>query len=62
MAWFAANWFWVLTLIAFVAMHMSGHGCHGGHGGGGHERSKDETGKDEVQGRDTNIHSSGHQH
>ncbi len=29
MAWFAANWFWVLILIAFIAMHMFGHGGHG---------------------------------
>ena len=31
MAWLTANWFWVLIFIAFIAMHMFGHGGHGGH-------------------------------
>ncbi|WP_422022350.1 DUF2933 domain-containing protein [Pyruvatibacter mobilis] len=35
MAWLAENWVWVLIGIAFVAMHLFGHGGHGGHGGGG---------------------------
>lgn len=35
MAWLAENWIWVLIGIAFVAMHLFGHGRHGGHGGGG---------------------------
>lgn len=35
MEWFSDNWFFVLLLILFIAMHMFGHG-HGGHGGGGH--------------------------
>lgn len=39
MAWFAANWFQVLILVAFIAMHMFGHGGHGGHGGDGRPRS-----------------------
>ena len=30
MTWFTENWFWILTFIAFVAMHMLGHGGHGG--------------------------------
>lgn len=29
MAWFADNWFFALLLVAFVGMHMFGHG-HGG--------------------------------
>lgn len=33
MEWLSENWVWVLIGIAFVAMHMFGHG---GHGGGGH--------------------------
>ena len=33
MAWLAQNWIWVLFGIAFVAMHLFGHGGHGGHGG-----------------------------
>ena len=32
MAWLVENWFWILTFIAFVAMHMFGHGGDGGHG------------------------------
>jgi hypothetical protein len=35
MAWFIANWFWMLILIIFVAMHVFGHGGHGGHAGSG---------------------------
>ena len=33
MDWLAQNWIWVLFSIAFVAMHLFGHGGHGGHGG-----------------------------
>ncbi len=32
MAWLAENWIWVLFGIAFIAMHLFGHGGHGGHG------------------------------
>ena len=40
MTWLTENWFWILTFIAFIAMHMFGHGGHGGHGrhGGGDRR------------------------
>ena len=63
MAWFAANWFWVLILIAFIAMHKFGFGCHAGHSGhGDHQGSRDEREKDETQGRDVNKSSGGHQH
>lgn len=30
MTWLTENWFWILTFIAFIAMHMFGHGSHGG--------------------------------
>ena len=33
MDWLAQNWIWLLFAIAFVAMHLFGHGGHGGHGG-----------------------------
>ncbi len=33
MQWLVTNWFWALVGIAFVAMHLFGHGGHGGHGG-----------------------------
>jgi len=68
MAWFTANWFWVLIFIAFIAMHLFGHGGHGGHGGhsghggGDRQRSRDEREKDEAQGRVVNTSSGGHQH
>ena len=49
MEWLSENWVWVLIGIAFVAMHMFGHG---GHGGGGHSgrrssRSPPEKGDEE---------------
>ena len=33
MDWLAANWVWILIAVAFIGMHMFGHGGHGGHGG-----------------------------
>lgn len=53
MAWFTANWFWVLIFIAFIAMHLfhGGHGGHSGHGGGDRQRSMDDREKEEAQGR-----------
>ena len=43
MDWLAQNWIWVLFGIAFVAMHLFGHGGHGGHGGhsSGHSSRRD---------------------
>jgi len=32
MKWLAENWLWVLLGILFVAMHLFGHGGHGGTG------------------------------
>ncbi len=32
MDWLAQNWIWVVFAVAFVAMHLFGHGGHGGHG------------------------------
>jgi len=32
--WIAQNWVWILVGLAFVGMHIFGHGGHGGHGGG----------------------------
>lgn len=57
MQWLVANWFWVLIFIAFIAMHLFGHGGHGGDDG---QRSKDEKGKDKTPSRVVNT--SGHQH
>lgn len=41
MAWFAQNWFWVLLLIGFIAMHL-GHGGGCGHGGHKHQHQNDQ--------------------
>ncbi|MFV2054820.1 MAG: DUF2933 domain-containing protein [Thiohalomonadales bacterium] len=32
MEWLAENWIWVVIGVAFIAMHIFGHGRHGGHG------------------------------
>lgn len=62
MAWFTANWFWVLIFIGFIAMHIFGHGGHSRHGGGDRQRSRDEREKDEARGRAMNTTSGRHQH
>ncbi len=65
MAWLTENWFWILTFIAFVAMHLFGHGGHGGHGShGGGERKRSADGKesDEAQGRAGDTRAGGHRH
>ena len=65
MAWLTENWFWILTFIAFVAMHMFGHGGHGGHGRhGGANRERGVDGKEAgaVQSRSAEVRSGGHQH
>ncbi len=48
MQWLSQNWVWVVVLVAFIAMHMFGHGAHGGGCGGGHDqnRQKDESADD----------------
>ena len=62
MTWFTENWFWVLIFIAFIAMHMFGHGGHGGHGGGGRKRSADERENGEAPSRAVDTKSGDHQH
>ena len=65
MAWVTANWFWVLVFVAFIGMHLFGHGAHGGHGGhggGNRQRSTDEGDKDEERNRNVNTRPGGHQH
>lgn len=65
MAWLAANGFWVLVSIAFIAMHLFGQGGHGGqsgHGGGDGQRGKDPGEKGEAQGGVVNTSSGGHRH
>jgi hypothetical protein len=65
MAWFTANWFWLLIGVAFIAMHLFGHGGHGGHGSHGEEerqRSSNDRESGDAQGRAANTNSAGHQH
>ena len=62
MAWIAENWFWTLVFIAFMAMHMFGHGGHGGHGGRSRHRHTREAGKDEQKERLADPRPGGHQH
>jgi hypothetical protein len=59
MAWLTANWFWVLIFVAFLAMHLFGHGGHGG----GHGQQRGD-GKDTgaAPGRAGSTSSTGHQH
>lgn len=33
MKWLVENWLWIVFAIAFIAMHMFGHGGHSSHGG-----------------------------
>lgn len=58
MVWLSQNWVWILFFVAFVAMHLFGHGGHGGHGGG--HNTPQPTSKDDEQG--TSKSGSGHQH
>ena len=62
MTWLTENWFWILTFIAFVAMHMFGHGGHGRHRGGERERSADGKDAGAVQRRFAETRSGGHRH
>lgn len=32
MEWIIENWIFILIAAIFVGMHLTGHGCHGGHG------------------------------
>ncbi len=63
MDWLVTNWYWMLLFVAFIAMHLFGHGGHGVHrsdGGADHQRRGGEWATDEVQKRRDNA--SGHQH
>ena len=65
MAWLTENWFWIVTFIAFIAMHVFGHGGHGGHGshgGGDRKRSADGKASDEAQSRAGDTRVGGHRH
>ena len=55
MEWLAQNWIWVLFFAGFIAMHMFGHGGHGGRHDDAKPVGKDRTQRAPGQG-------SGHQH
>ena len=58
MEWLSQNWVWVLFFVAFIAMHMFGHGGHGGHGGG----RTDPKPKSKDSERRTSEQEPGHKH
>lgn len=61
MAWLTANWFSVLILVAFIAMHVFGHGRHGGHSGHSEKRNRSQEKKSSRKvGSTTNLGE--HQH
>ena len=59
MAWLSENWFWIVTFIAFIAMHLFGHGNHGG---GDRKRVADGEEAGAAQSRAGHTRSGGHQH
>ena len=62
MEWLSENWVWVLIGVAFIAMHMFGHGGHGRHGGhGGGSCGGRRTSDDSAEPRDADAPSA-HRH
>ncbi len=61
MDWLIENGFWVVVGIAFVAMHLFGHGGHGGHGShGGH--SNDSESQHDSEAAERNDQQQKHRH
>lgn len=69
--WLVTNWFWILIVIAFIALHLFGHGGHGNHGGhGDHGGTHDDApprdratrDSDAPPDRSDNVNRSGHHH
>ncbi|HEX6296258.1 MAG TPA: DUF2933 domain-containing protein [Burkholderiales bacterium] len=56
MEWLSENWVFLLIAVAFVAMHLFGHGGHGGHG-----RSEDQD-RDARKDREQDAPRGGHRH
>ena len=42
MEWVMENWIFILFAAIFIGMHLSGHGCCGGHGKHGGDVGHDE--------------------
>ena len=53
MEWLSENWLWVLIGVAFLAMHMFGHGGHGGRGGHGSQGGDGDDGGSGRSGSET---------
>ena len=57
MEWVMENWIFILFSTIFIGMHLSGHGCCGGHGkdggDGGHDKHK-HSGGDSSEKREGN--------
>ena len=68
MEWLTTNWLWLLIFVAFIAMHLFGHGSHGshgghgGHGGGERQQSPTERGTSAERARAENTSASEHRH
>ncbi len=62
MEWFTTNWFWIVVGIAFVVMHLFGHGGHGGHSGHGGQPPTDEARKSDAEETRASTSSGGHHH
>ena len=67
MQWISQNWVWILFFVAFVAMHMFGHGGHGGHGGhrspgGGNAANQNAVLPDRVGARGPGAQAPEHRH
>lgn len=69
--WLVTNWFWILIVIAFIALHLfgyGGHGCCGGHGekGGTSDeaptRDRATQDSDAPSDRSENVNPRGHHH
>ncbi len=66
MDWLSQNWIWVVVFVAFIGMHLFGHGGHGGRGGhggccgGGNQRPAGEEPPNEEQPNENRPQ--GHQH
>ena len=63
MGWLAQNWLWILVAVAFVAMHMFGHGDHGSDQSGRRDASAVPAGRPEGSSPMTPANTRGpHQH
>lgn len=62
MKWLAENWIWIVFAIAFVAMHIFGHGGHGGHSGHSNHGGQENNNNNENQSQKGTDVDSDHHH